>query len=164
MIFDCFPFFNELDTLEIRLNELDKIVDFFILSEATKTFTGKDKPLYYQENKDRYSKFNHKILHVVINSYDGMDTANSWSMDRGQKQKGIDYLQNNVALKPTDIVILSDCDEIPKASTIKNIIDKDWDRMSLKMSLFYYYINCKCNRSWSFGQIIRPTQPIKSAH
>ena len=27
MIIDCFPFFNELDLLEIRLNILDKVVD-----------------------------------------------------------------------------------------------------------------------------------------
>ena len=31
MIFDCFPFFNELDLLEIRLRLLNKIVDKFVL-------------------------------------------------------------------------------------------------------------------------------------
>ena len=29
MIIDCFPFFDELDLLEIRLNELKDIVDVF---------------------------------------------------------------------------------------------------------------------------------------
>jgi beta-1,4-mannosyl-glycoprotein beta-1,4-N-acetylglucosaminyltransferase len=53
-VIDVFPFFNELDILEIRLNILDPYVDCFILSEATKTFSGLDKPLYYQENKDRF--------------------------------------------------------------------------------------------------------------
>ena len=32
-IIDVFPFFNELDILEIRLNILDPYVDYFILSE-----------------------------------------------------------------------------------------------------------------------------------
>ena len=41
MIVDCFPFFNELDLLELRLNELKDVVDVFVLSEATLTFTGK---------------------------------------------------------------------------------------------------------------------------
>ena len=45
-VIDLFPFFNELDLLEIRLNSLDPYVDCFILSEATKTFSGLDKPLY----------------------------------------------------------------------------------------------------------------------
>ena len=61
-VIDVFPFFNELDLLEIRLNSLDPYVDCFILSEATKTFSGLDKPLYYQENKERFKKFSDKIL------------------------------------------------------------------------------------------------------
>ena len=51
-IVDVFPFFNELDLLDIRLNVLDPHVDCFIISEATKTFSGLDKPLYYEENKN----------------------------------------------------------------------------------------------------------------
>ena len=55
-VFDAFAFFNELDLLDIRLNLLDPYVDYFILSEATKTFQGGDKPLWYQENKDKFEK------------------------------------------------------------------------------------------------------------
>ena len=46
-VFDCFPFYDELDLLEIRLNILNDVVDYFVLSEATRTFTGKPKPLHY---------------------------------------------------------------------------------------------------------------------
>lgn len=65
-VFDVFPFFNELDLLEIRLNILDPHVDYFVLSKSTKTFSGLDKPLYYKENKEKFKKFNHKIIHNVI--------------------------------------------------------------------------------------------------
>ena len=34
MIYDCFSFYNELDLLEIRLNELVNAVDRFVLVEA----------------------------------------------------------------------------------------------------------------------------------
>ena len=57
MIYDCFTFFNEFDLLEIRLNELDSVVDKFVLVEATKTFSGLDKPLYFNENKNKFNKF-----------------------------------------------------------------------------------------------------------
>ncbi|MBW2533223.1 MAG: glycosyl transferase GT17 family protein, partial [Deltaproteobacteria bacterium] len=40
MIYDCFPFFNELDLLKIRLEELRPVVDRFVLVEATRTFGG----------------------------------------------------------------------------------------------------------------------------
>ena len=47
MVYDCFQFFNELDILKIRLNVLSPVVDKFVISEATETFSGLPKPLYY---------------------------------------------------------------------------------------------------------------------
>ncbi|MCB1199967.1 MAG: hypothetical protein KDK41_04935 [Leptospiraceae bacterium] len=29
-VFDCFPFFNELELLEIRLHELNDVVDYYV--------------------------------------------------------------------------------------------------------------------------------------
>jgi hypothetical protein len=57
MIYDCFPFFNELELLEVRLNELDGLVDKFVLVEATRTFAGQPKSLYFAENRDRFAAF-----------------------------------------------------------------------------------------------------------
>ena len=65
-IFDVFLFFNELDLLEIRLNMLYPFVDYFVINEATQTFFGSDKPLYYLENKERFKKFEDKIVHNII--------------------------------------------------------------------------------------------------
>ena len=44
MVIDCFLFFDEIDLLEIRLNELKDVVDVFVLTESPYTFTGKEKP------------------------------------------------------------------------------------------------------------------------
>jgi hypothetical protein len=44
-VYDCFMFFNELDILEIRLNELDSVVDYFVLVESIMT---------HQESLSRY--------------------------------------------------------------------------------------------------------------
>ena len=54
MIIDCFTFYNELDLLELRLEELDEHVDKFVIVEATTTHSGKDKDLYYAKNAHRY--------------------------------------------------------------------------------------------------------------
>ena len=64
--YDIFTLNNELDMLELRLNILNDYVDYFVIVEATETFTGVDKPLYYQLNKERFSEFEHKIIHFVI--------------------------------------------------------------------------------------------------
>ena len=53
-IFDTFTFYNELDLLELRLNILGDVVDYFVINEANITFTGKPKPLFYQDNKERF--------------------------------------------------------------------------------------------------------------
>ena len=64
-VFDSFIFFNELDLLEMRLNILNDVVDHFVLTESPFTVSGNEKPLYYQENKDRFGKFNDKIVHHI---------------------------------------------------------------------------------------------------
>ena len=68
MIYDCFQFFNELDMLKIRLNVMSPIVDKFVISEATETFSGLKKPLYYEENKEMFAEFADKIIHVVVDT------------------------------------------------------------------------------------------------
>ena len=64
-VFDVFTFFNELDLLELRLEMLDPYVDQFVLIECVETFSGKQKPLHFMNNKERFSKYLHKIYHHV---------------------------------------------------------------------------------------------------
>ena len=66
MVYDCFQFFNELDILKLRMHVLDDIVDKFVVSEATVTFSGDKKPLYFQENREMFAAFEHKIIHKVV--------------------------------------------------------------------------------------------------
>ena len=45
-IYDCFIFNNELNLLNMRLYELNSIVDKFVLVEATRTHTNNSKELF----------------------------------------------------------------------------------------------------------------------
>jgi beta-1,4-mannosyl-glycoprotein beta-1,4-N-acetylglucosaminyltransferase len=65
-IYDCFTFFNELDILEIRLAEMSDVVDRFVLVEATHTFQGNAKPLYFNDNRARFAQWLHKIEHIIV--------------------------------------------------------------------------------------------------
>jgi beta-1,4-mannosyl-glycoprotein beta-1,4-N-acetylglucosaminyltransferase len=85
MIYDCFTFFNELDILEIRLNILKNVVDKFVLVEATRTHQGKEKPLYFSENKARYKEFEDKIIHIVIDEYPPYEGKSAWVLERYQR-------------------------------------------------------------------------------
>lgn len=142
MVYDCFTFFNELDLLEIRLYELDSVVDKFVLVEATRTFTKKPKPLYFEENKQRFEKFLPKIVHIKVNSFPGFlkkfRNPNSWDYENHQREQIILGL---AGCQPDDIIIVSDVDEIPnrlKLGSYKPGINV------FEQNLFYYYLNCIC--------------------
>ena len=47
-IYDCFQFFNEEHILDIRLNVLNKSVDFFVIVESTSDHQGNQKK--FREN------------------------------------------------------------------------------------------------------------------
>jgi len=65
-IYDCFYFFNELDTLEIRLEILNEHVDKFVIFESNKTFSGSPKESYFLSNKERFERFSGKIIHYWL--------------------------------------------------------------------------------------------------
>ena len=47
MIYDCIPFFNELDILKLRMQILSPYVDRFVLEESTVTFSGEKKEMTF---------------------------------------------------------------------------------------------------------------------
>lgn len=65
-VYDVFTFFDELDLLEIRLNILDEYVDYFVIIEATETFSGIPRSLCYEQNKQRFEKWKHKIIYHIV--------------------------------------------------------------------------------------------------
>jgi beta-1,4-mannosyl-glycoprotein beta-1,4-N-acetylglucosaminyltransferase len=142
MIYDCFPFFNELDLLEIRLNELDPVVDKFILVEATKTFQKQPKPLYFAENKDRFKQFEDKIIHIVINKFPGFfykwRFPKAWDYSNFQKDQIIHGLKN---CKPGDKIIFSDLDEIPRAEKVREAVELEGIKV-FQQKYYNYFLNC----------------------
>ena len=117
-VFDCFPFFNELDILEIRLAELDPLVDHFVIVEATRTHTGKPKPLYFADNRKRYDRYADKIIHVVVDDLPS-GPSDHWGREIFQRQAIVRGLGD---ARPDDRIISSDCDEIPKPDVLRRAL------------------------------------------
>lgn len=157
-IFDCFMFFNEFDLLDIRLNELDDIVDAFVLSESPKTFSGKSKPLFFQDNQPRYKKFIPKIHAIVYGNPDnGTDYDANWRREEGQRDVMKDFLLGDLeSAHPNDIVISSDLDEIPRASAIREyaLYHAYKGVMLLRQHYSYYYLNnFTTDVKWQEGRV-----------
>lgn len=133
MIYDCFHFNDELDLLDFRLHH-HSFADKFILIESTKTYTGKDKTLLYEKNKDAFKKFSHKIYHIILDyPFEGNE---DWKYEHMQRNvlKGFNFNIN-------DTIIYADCDEILRdESVIPKFLGNIW---SLQMDLCFYYFNLR---------------------
>jgi len=136
MIFDCFIFFNEFELLEMRLNELNDVVDKFVLVEATKTHQGKNKPLYFDKNKKQFSNFLNKIIHVIVSDYP--KKSNPLQLEYHQRNRILEGLKDCF---PEDQIIISDVDEIPRPAKI--IEAKELKGIKIfEQQMFYYFLNC----------------------
>jgi len=152
MIIDAFPFCDELDMLELRLGQLDSVVDKFVLVETNLTYRGAPKPLYYQENKQLFSRWNHKI--VAVNSNTSRMGAWYFEIEQRNVLKGV---IKDLNPNENDTIVFSDCDEIPNPEIVKNYTP-DLGLRNLKQFTFYYNFNHMFNygdRSWSRARIGR---------
>ena len=57
-IFDCFMYFDEEILLDLRMNILDKYVDYFVIVESTFTHKGEERKLHF--NHKRFKKFENR--------------------------------------------------------------------------------------------------------
>ncbi len=119
-IYDCFQYFNEDHVVDLRLNILDKFVDYFVVSESTKTHQGKSKKLNF--NIKNFSKFKNKIIYVVAD-YDGdiefiKHKGGESIIEQHQRNEIIRGLKK---AHENDLIILSDSDEIPDLNKLNQI-------------------------------------------
>ncbi|MBE6061829.1 MAG: glycosyl transferase GT17 family protein [Clostridium sulfidigenes] len=138
MVYDCIPFFNEVDILKLRLNILSPLVDRFIIEEATMTFSGEPKELCFEKNKEMFKEFLDKITYIVVD--DTPKDAITHERDYFQKNHLINGLSE---ASEDDVIIMSDVDEIPNPTVLKQIID-NFDKTKvyhLAQRNFYAFMN-----------------------
>jgi hypothetical protein len=135
-IYDCFTFYNEFDLLEIRLEELYDVVDYFVIVEGNRTFQNSSKPYLFLENISRYEKYHDKIIHITVD--DMPESSDAWARETHQRNQIVRGLTN---AQPDDIIIISDSDELLRAETVKQL--KNYDQMvfPFRMPLFNFKFN-----------------------
>jgi beta-1,4-mannosyl-glycoprotein beta-1,4-N-acetylglucosaminyltransferase len=116
-VYDCFMFFNEIELLKMRLEELDGVVDYFVLVESSETQRGDPKPLYFNENRQLFEKYLSKIIHVIVD--ERHPEMALWERENFQRNCIARGLQH---CNPSDLIIISDLDEIPRPELIKELL------------------------------------------
>ncbi len=132
-IFDCFSYWDEDLLLDIRLNILNKYVDFFIVVEGNKTWQNNPKKLRF--DIDKFKKFKEKIIYIPVEDMpDGDNPYLRENFQRNCISRGLEKA------KDEDLILISDLDEIPNPKKIKNF------KISMKYAVFkqlhfYYKLN-----------------------
>jgi hypothetical protein len=135
-IYDCFLLNNELSLLEIRLKELYKVIDFFVIVESTHTFQGRLKPLHLKDNWNQFKTWHEKIIHVIVD--DMPNDGNAWHNEHHQRNS---ILRGINGADSEDMIIISDCDEIPKNTIIQEIRQDSREIVGLRIPYFNFKFN-----------------------
>ena len=113
-LYDCCMYFDEDLMLDLRLNTLNKHVDKFVIAEATREHSGREKKLNFDIKN--FSHFKDKIIYLVIEdlpinvkSKKKNWTPNHWrdQYQRNSLIRGLEKCNEN------DLIMISDIDEIP---------------------------------------------------
>ena len=147
MIYDCFSYLDEDLLLNLRLNILNKYVDYFVIVEGNRTWQNNSKELKFDIKK--YEKFKDKIIYIKVTDLpDGRDPYSRENHQRNSILKGL------INSKDQDIIIISDLDEIPNPEVFKNF-KKEMRFAVFKQKHFYYKFNLqsKNNPYWLGSRI-----------
>ena len=150
-IYDCFMFFNEDLVLDIRLNTLNKFVDYFVIVESRFIHKGEERDLIF--NIKKYEKFKNKIIYLIhqdlpkhiepIRANDSKRTLelkyinNAVKRENSQRDFIMEGLKN---ANDEDVILISDLDEIPNFKSF-NLNNKMSKIIVFEQSFFYYKLD-----------------------
>ena len=159
-IFDCFMYFDEEVVLEVRLNILNKYVDYFVIVESTYNHRGDKRRLLFNINK--FEKFKNKIIYLiydenpqniqkVLKNDNPSEISKKYILNAAKRENGQrNYIFNALEkANNDDLILISDVDEIPNLEALDiNKIDKKI--ILFKQEMFYYKFNLKLpNLIWT---------------
>ena len=153
-------YFDEEVVLDLRLNTLDRYVDYFVIVESTFTHRGDRRNLKFDHKK--FEKFKDKIIYLTFDKEpDGIEAVyendnegeksrkyilNAAKRENGQRDYIVNGLQN---ASSEDLILISDVDEIPNLEVI-NLDNLKEKILMFQQDMFYYKFDLKLpNMVWS---------------
>jgi len=160
-IFDCFMYFDEDLILDVRLNILDKHVDYFVIVESKFNHKGEKRSLKFDLKK--YKKFENKIKYLVIEEIPyNLEKITDRDFGTIREHKFINnavkrenfqrnFIKNGLNdAKEDDFILISDLDEIPSLENI-NFSSVKEKIIIFKQLMTYYKFNLVLPNFWWHG-------------
>jgi beta-1,4-mannosyl-glycoprotein beta-1,4-N-acetylglucosaminyltransferase len=153
-------YFDEEIVLDLRLNTLDRYVDYFVIVESTFTHRGDRRNLKFDHKK--FEKFKDKIIYLTFDKEpDGIEAvyendnegekSRKYILNAAKRENGQrDYIVNGLQKASSeDLILISDVDEIPNLEEI-NLDDLKEKILMFQQDMFYYKFDLKLpNMVWS---------------
>jgi beta-1,4-mannosyl-glycoprotein beta-1,4-N-acetylglucosaminyltransferase len=117
-IYDCFTFYNEFELLELRLQTLYDVVDYFVIVESNKTHRNVPKNFNFEARKSEFAKYLPKIRYIKEKDVVPYKGLGDWSLENHQRNC---IMRGLFDAHPNDYVFISDLDEIPRPDLIQRL-------------------------------------------
>jgi beta-1,4-mannosyl-glycoprotein beta-1,4-N-acetylglucosaminyltransferase len=138
-IYEGFLFNDEVEMLEIHLNELSSVVDFFIIVESSRTFTNHSKRLVFNEIRSKFSRLEDKIIHIVVHD---IPHGNPWIVEAFLRRQVFEKgLHGEHEAQAGDIIMISDVDEIVRPyhlQALKLCYGYDGSNIEFRTDTYYF--------------------------
>lgn len=141
MIIDCFMFSNENEVAKLRIAELYNHVDYFLIVESDKVhLTGENRELRFL-NIGIDKKYYDKIIYKPIT----LNQDSPWGRENENRYKVFDCIKESFPdgsikqLSDNDLILISDCDEIPNWKTFEQA--RKYEFCFFDQMFFVYYFN-----------------------
>lgn len=115
-VFDLFLASNEIDMMEVRIMELMHVVDLFVIIESRMNFRGRTRSLAFPQvlhrlPGDAIAKIHYRVLDKLVGH------STQWDKEQYQRNQ-LFNISSMLSIRDGDILMLSDCDEIPRPSFV----------------------------------------------
>jgi len=173
-IIDCFPYFNEKELLELRINLLNDYVDYFIIMEGDRTHSGAPKEFTCMKDLETLNINTDKVIVLQVELPEGEDIHNQIDVKNialNELEKGVEenkkYLshwareriQRDALLNLVDdcddntVFFITDCDEIVDPKNIEYIakVVRNTPEVVIKIPLVFLEGSANCRVYYKNG-------------
>jgi beta-1,4-mannosyl-glycoprotein beta-1,4-N-acetylglucosaminyltransferase len=171
-VYDCFPVYNEFDLVELRVDTLRDVVDTHIAVVSDITHAGHENPHYNhwvkEENEEcGFYRLDKRLWNVLVYfRWDRMKYESSVPATRRREmfqRNGItdaleEYNRQHFRLKPDDIILISDADEIPNPAIVAQLAEQGLPEgvvVIFRQRLCYYDLNTTQGYRWQGTRAVR---------
>tara|TARA_R110000772_G_scaffold1668_5_gene5698 strand:- start:3157 stop:4827 length:1671 start_codon:yes stop_codon:yes gene_type:complete len=165
--YDCVIFNDEIEMLEFRLQEMEAHLDYFVVVESRFTHTGQPKELVFDKYKDRFAKYDKKLIYAVVEEFpetpEGDDP--NWFRENYHRNSIKDVLIS-LNIRDQDYILISDVDEIFDSPTFDATISEyehiEYDFLTVKHRSFHWNFDWQFNEPDWYGTQITKWEKLKN--